>query len=379
MSSLPVLTTVRVYHDPTIKPKNACFLKGGNDDVFGQPNPLTEGEVVNTTQRKSHNGFIGAAYLAFANHHELVFEPQDAWQAILRQFSIYVTTRDNEKMRELLVPFAGKKALEVSSLEPPELLSWNDIVLAFSLQIKENLKPASAFLADDVLHQFTTSRPYDVAVCATILMSTLQQFFEYRVFTMCGIPAIYVGGTVDDWTWIIDATLRLQRLDVDGCLKHWLYDLRGALTRIKDSVALGKESPETAAFWKSLIREDSGSGDCRITGWFGLFNYFNEKGQKAWDDYQGKTAYPRIKLEDVCCGLARAPVRVIDLVREIEYKCEVIAGSGDIIVQPRLDGSKCLVGPGRSFTQTALVEVARGDKICKPGDPVKTDVEMKAQ
>ena len=61
-------------------------------------------------------GLVGVATTAYNKHHDLVWRPDDVWQAILTQFSFYVT-HNSEKLQDKFVDFKGKRELEIETFE----------------------------------------------------------------------------------------------------------------------------------------------------------------------------------------------------------------------------------------------------------------------
>ena len=75
----------------------------------------------------------------------------------------------------------------------------------------------------------------------------------FRVFvSLCGIPAVTLEGTVEDWEKVRERVGRLGRYDL--C---WWTDMVGPL--IDEFVKAAKGNP-TPSFWKNLYKEDDGSG-----------------------------------------------------------------------------------------------------------------------
>ena len=60
----------------------------------------------------SPKGLVDVAATAYNQHHDLVWRPDDVWQAILTQFSLYVMN-NAEALRDKFVDFQGKRELTI--------------------------------------------------------------------------------------------------------------------------------------------------------------------------------------------------------------------------------------------------------------------------
>ena len=75
-----------------------------------------------------------------------------------------------------------------------------------------------------MIPDFTTTTNIHRIVSQITLMTSVQEFFEYSVGTLCGIPAIEMKGTDADWTNLI---LKIKTL-------------RKTLEPIEEVIGLGK-------------------------------------------------------------------------------------------------------------------------------------------
>jgi hypothetical protein len=66
-----------------------------------------------------------------------------------------------------------------------------------SKEISKNVKVPEYL--DAVTADFTTTSPNVKMVSQISIMSSLQQYFEYGMMTLCGIPAIEMLGSEKDW------------------------------------------------------------------------------------------------------------------------------------------------------------------------------------
>jgi len=209
------------------------------------------------------HAFAKAAHDAFYNHLPLTIRPDDVWFCIAQGFATHVG-QNSEELRSRFVRHAGKKRLVVEradfllGCENP----WPEAFAAFSDQIGAHV----GTLKDLVSARFSTSTETEIAAFDICLMDTFQGYFEYEMRAGCGIPAITLLGTAEDWASMIP---RVKYLAEFG-LETWTETLVPVLTKIAETAA-GKVDSD---FWSSFFRYQSGSGPAELTGWIvTLFPY----------------------------------------------------------------------------------------------------------
>jgi hypothetical protein len=106
------------------------------------------------------------------------------------------------------------------------------------------------------------------AASEVVLLDAMQAFFEYEVHTCCGIPAITLEGTAEDWRAL---AARVEGFGRFG-LEWWVEPLRPILGQFV--AAAGGEIDR--GFWESIYkyRGPKGSGSPHVSGWaLALFPY----------------------------------------------------------------------------------------------------------
>ena len=87
--------------------------------------------------------------------------------------------------------------------------------------------------------------------------------------TLCGIPAVTLEGTAEDWQELAERAGELARFD----LEWWLAPL-GPVLRELAAAARGQVR---RPFWESVYKFDSYSGGSAVTGWIAaFFPYFKD-------------------------------------------------------------------------------------------------------
>ena len=116
---------------------------------------------------------------------------------------------------------------------------------------------------DLFLPSFSTTGPVERAAAEVVLLDAMQSYFDYQFRTMCGIPAITLEGTQEDWKALAE---RVQGFKEFG-LGSWLKVLAPILRQFVRA-SQGNVDP---TFWRSIYKFNSQSGGPVITGWITAF------------------------------------------------------------------------------------------------------------
>ena len=119
------------------------------------------------------------------------------WLMIIQGVANHINAHA-EELRPRIVSHQGKIGIEVrrddfvkGSPENP----WSEVFNEFSVQIRDHVGPK----IDLFLPAFSTTGPVERAAAEIVLLDAMQSYFEYQVFTVCGIPTITLEGTHEDW------------------------------------------------------------------------------------------------------------------------------------------------------------------------------------
>lgn len=288
-----------------------------------------------------------AAFHAFFEHHPLVLSPDAIWFCLAQGFAHHLA-RNAERLRARFVQHQGKATLTV--VRPDFRLGqpnpWPEAFAAFSDQIAAHVGK----LRDLVVADFSTTSPVERAASEVALMDAFQPYFEYEMLIGCGIPAITLLGTPDDWRSVRRRAAMLSEFD----LAPWT----DALLPVLDEIVRASEGHADRAFWRSFFRYQSGSGAAELTGWINvLFPYLREfsgsddtgklrpnpylscweqafkvaearEGWLRWNECEGPC------LREMPSGLASAPVKVVDMADGSEHALRFVAGMLGVTQDP---------------------------------------------
>ncbi|KAH7097329.1 hypothetical protein BKA62DRAFT_716714 [Auriculariales sp. MPI-PUGE-AT-0066] len=259
------------------------------------------------------NGLVYTVLQAWTQHHVLVLRPDDIWLAILAQFNLFVNA-NAERLRKIFVNHDGKQQLVVIDVvHHAGNAPFGNIARTFAELVRDNVRDPT--LHDWALPNFTTTTQTDVVAGAVLLMSAMQEYFEYVVVFGSGLAQVCLAGTKQDWENI------LRRLDYlnhfgDECA-YW----RTLLVPVMKRFVAAYDDPHGQAnldFWRRIVHREHGmSGASTISGWLGAFCVFDDKGQirtpRSGPDNLtlDGMSYPTIDQKYIPRGYADVPIKLI--------------------------------------------------------------------
>ncbi|XP_046857245.1 uncharacterized protein LOC124450646 [Xenia sp. Carnegie-2017] len=218
-------------------------------------------------------GLFSSILLAYNNHWKLRTSPEDWWFVVIRNVAIAIDEHSkHEKVRKMFVEHKGKKTLDVKvNSNNIYDVNYSSFFDAMSHEISKNVKvPGYIYL---ITADFSSSTPVQKIVSQIALMSSLQEFFTYRMRLMCGIPAVEMLGTEEDWRKLIGKLDALQNLlkPIEhelGIPQEW-WKLAENIFKKLLATYCGEPDCE---WWSKIVSEENfGSGKLRFAGWIPRF------------------------------------------------------------------------------------------------------------
>ena len=291
-------------------------------------------------QKKS---LIQGLVLAYKNHYPITISPDMIWLLILQGFSRFME-KYHELVREKFVNFDGQKTLYINRYETPVKYAteetWNGIIDECVEQIGENIgeETVSKLQAD-----FTTTNAATLLASQASIMSAMKHYFKFEVLMGgCGISAITLEGSIEDWEKIKSKLKYLSNYALSWWTKH--------LTPIIDNIILTKKyyyknhkiNHELIDFWKTMIRT-KGKGDLynplMINGWIIKFI-------PNLDDIHPKL-YNELKENEVPDQILNCPLKIVEdssVGFKIEYECGISSGFFGMIQDKKTFNVKPVIG-----------------------------------
>lgn len=244
---------------------------------------------------------VHAVHAAFSEHRPLLLTPDIIWITLAQGFAQHINNHA-ETLRSQFVRHQGKQKLLVKTDEiPQQPQQWSDAVQHWALHIRDQV---GADLYRLLECNFSTTTPITRTASQIVMMDAFQQYFDYVMFCVCGIPEITLFGTVEDWQSICDRVQLMARYE----LNWWTERLLPICREFMEAVS-GRPSLE---FWRCIYKPEAVYGAELITGWLAdLFPYIKHPITKA----------PSVKnpiLEIDCCSLPISQISSTAPFRQVE-------------------------------------------------------------
>ncbi|CAG8684225.1 12672_t:CDS:1 [Dentiscutata erythropus] len=121
--------------------------------------------------------------------------------------------------------------------------------------------------------QFFDNYPTSLTV---VLLDAVKAYFEYEVYTLCGIPKVTLEETLEDWMKLQEKVINLRELNLE--LDFWLDRLEPVLWNL---VATYHDEIDHD-FWGRIIKIDevhSSGGGTLVSRWLMNFFPYNQAGR----------------------------------------------------------------------------------------------------
>jgi hypothetical protein len=282
------------------------------------------------TQEVALHPFFAAVHAAFDQHRPLELSPDAVWLCIAQGFATHVQ-QNAERLRSKMVAHQGRETIEVrrDDFVPGSAQNaWPEVFAAFS----ERVGARTGELRDIVVCDFTTTDAASRAASEIALLSAAQPFFAYQVRSMCGIPAITLTGTPDDWRAVRARAARLASYE----LGWWT----SALDPILEHFVRAAEGDVDVAHWSTLYKQNNGSGGPYISGWINVLLPYLQCHQgtvpnpyvESWSRGMGAPFGGGPTTEQLPSGLSRVPFLWKHLDREL--RMELLGGFAGVGQDP---------------------------------------------
>ena len=122
---------------------------------------------------------------------------------------------------------------------------WPEVFGEFSAKVREHVGPA----IDLFLPAFSTTGPAERAAAEVVLLDAMRSYFRVRAAdSLCGIPAITLEGTTEDWQALAERAGAFAEFGLGGVDRLAAADPHG-------SSSGPRRGTWTRPFWRSLYKQ----------------------------------------------------------------------------------------------------------------------------
>jgi hypothetical protein len=234
--------------------------------------------IINSSDNnyRTQNNFINAFLDAYNYHKNIVIRPDDIKLQLLMIISTCVSNNP-DKFRSYFTDTTEKKELKVKN----NIFDADYFCKIFADLLEENIKDKE--FVQHYTSQFSTINQIISTVNNITLMNTLKEYFSFTMICECGIPAVILKGTNDDWDKLFKTYDFFRKIFLDTELQNWFRHFDKVIDLFKKMQTDQKTDQKTDKYicdmWKrviSYIPECSG-GDLILGGWIRLFVPYNGK------------------------------------------------------------------------------------------------------
>ena len=145
------------------------------------------------------SGMFAAVVTAYNHHYILRTSPDDWWFCVIKRVACAIDDNSQKQsVRKIFVEHEGKKTIEVRVNDPSiYTVDYNWFFDQIAKGIKENVKVPE--FVDGMTADFGTTTPVQKIVSQITLMYSVKQYFTFGMMTLCGIPAVEMLGSEEDW------------------------------------------------------------------------------------------------------------------------------------------------------------------------------------
>ena len=135
---------------------------------------------------------------------------------------------------------------------------------------------------DSIRSDFSTSTPTHKIVSEIMMMSSMQEYFDYTMCVLCGIPYIEFMGTAQDWEKLKAKLLKLKELLKPIQKEIGLVEWWDEITIVCDKINQSIQGNVDVEWWTNILRIThsqsfgSGGGRSNYDGWF-ITKVLNQK------------------------------------------------------------------------------------------------------
>ena len=208
-------------------------------------------------------GFLGMIATAYSNHTPVAIAPHDIWFMLMTEVAKVI--RDNvEASRSLFTISDSRIEIAVETTDPTDLTANLD-------KFEEKLRKLVPVDIDAFIPKFSTDTVASRLATMAAFMDGVQHYYEYMMFC-CGIPAIKILGTIDDWQ-----LAKARFSEIAAMFESVGVDISAWLARVDscfDNILSSLNGEDRSDWWSQIFTQTKvgSGGQLKIDGWIvGLY------------------------------------------------------------------------------------------------------------
>ncbi|HWN67125.1 MAG TPA: DUF4419 domain-containing protein [Haliangium sp.] len=256
----------RLQRRPAPSPEYTGFLEA----VLDQPGHDIRVEVASHALTLAGRNdpaslFYQGLQLAFTAHHGFAIRPEVLMYMVNAAIAETVR-RHPEHYRHLFTRESETAEIKVrhDGLQPGSPEGWDQAIALFEHALRQRVPDG---IMQHMLPALSTHTTASKIASLISFMDAASAYYDYTVMTLCGIPAIRIDGTPEDYRAVTAACAGLAEQFAPH-LGAYFDDLLPVLDRIARQAA-GEE--RDVDFWQSMYSYESMSGSATMDGWATVF------------------------------------------------------------------------------------------------------------
>ncbi len=227
------------------------------------------------------NCFIDAILYAYNNHIDLQLCPEDILLVINLVITQTILSDPPNYSKFITKPEHFHYKSNASTLQQ---FDWEKAFSFFVANMKQHL---NTNICEIMEPNFSCTTPLQKQVNFAVIMSAFQDYFSYSATMMCGIPAVMLIGSKEDWNALHSKYVQMKSLfpELEWWYSYFDYvmDLFVEMRSLQQYNKFSKEVQGTERMkliWSKIISDvQYGSFGSNYNGWFQLFvPYLDQKG-----------------------------------------------------------------------------------------------------
>lgn len=216
--------------------------------------------------------FFQAVHSAYCCHHALGLRPE-VLMYLINSVVAETVRRYPEDYRHLFTTRAGRMDIHVRHddlLHANSDRPWDEAIELFGQALRPHVPGR---VMNQLLPEFTTASNELRLASLIAFMDAASPYYDYHLYTLCGIPRIVLFGETADYRRLVIAARELAG-SFHKHLAIYFANLLPVLETIAETAKTGQIDP---SFWGQIYKHFERSGTSCFSGWISSFLWYVHK------------------------------------------------------------------------------------------------------